>query len=85
MTVCTNDVAGGDLIEHGLPIAVGEACGDVEVLVSEMVELQHERVDLAAVNAWLLAEELDEIGRALSHDGLLRRTAFATYRARFAM
>jgi hypothetical protein len=38
MTVCTNHVAGGDLVEHGLPVAVTEAFGDIEVLALEMIE-----------------------------------------------
>jgi hypothetical protein len=58
MTVCTNHVACGDLVEHRLPVAVGEASGDVEVLVPQMVELEDERVGLAAVDARPLAEEL---------------------------
>jgi hypothetical protein len=65
MTVCTNYVAHGDLIEYGLPVTVGEAAGDVEVLMPEMVELEDERVGLTAVDAGLLAEELDERGGAL--------------------
>jgi hypothetical protein len=34
MTVCTNDVALGDLVEDSLPFAVAEAFGDVEPLAS---------------------------------------------------
>jgi hypothetical protein len=37
MTVCTNDVACGDLVEDRLPVAVADAFGDVEALVSERV------------------------------------------------
>ncbi len=74
MTVCTNHVAGGYLIENGLPVVVAEALGDIEVLVTEMVELEDERVGLSAVNAGPLAEELDEIGGALRDDRL-----FSTY------
>jgi hypothetical protein len=44
MTVCTNDVAFGDLGEDGLPGAVAQALRDVEALLSEMVELEDERV-----------------------------------------
>jgi hypothetical protein len=85
VTVCTNDVAGGDLVEHGLPVAVGKACGDAEVLVPEVVELEDERVAFAAVHAGPLAEELDEIGRAprdqrpFSPDGI-RHVALAMQR-----
>ncbi len=51
MTVCTNDVAGVDLVENRLPATVAQTFGDVEVLVPEVVELEHERVSLAAVDA----------------------------------
>ncbi len=70
MTVCTNHLAHGDLIKHRLPVAVAEAGSDIEVLVPEMVELEDERVGLAAVNARPLAEELDEIGGALRDERL---------------
>jgi hypothetical protein len=73
MTVCTNDVALGDLVEHDLPVAVAEAVGDVEALASEMVELEDQRIGLAAVDAGTLQEELDEIGGALGDDGLLAK------------
>ncbi len=68
MTVCTNDVACGDLVEDRLPVAVADAFGDVETLVSEVVELEDEWIRLAAVNARPLAEEVDEIGGALRYD-----------------
>jgi hypothetical protein len=70
MTVCTNDVAKGDLVEYGLPVTVGQTSGDVEVLLPDMVELQDERVVLAAVDTRLLAEELDEIRSAFGHQRL---------------
>jgi hypothetical protein len=68
MTVCTNHVASGDLVQHGLPVAVAQALGDVEALVPNVVELQDERVALAAVEAWLLAEEGDELSGALDNE-----------------
>jgi hypothetical protein len=34
MTVCTNHVAGGDLVEDGLPGAVAEAFGDADVMAA---------------------------------------------------
>ena len=71
MTVCTNDVALGDLVEHGLPVAVAETVGDVEALVPEVVELEDQWIGLAAVDAGTFAEELDEIGGAFGDDGLL--------------
>ena len=65
MTVCTNDVALGDLVEHGVPVAVAQAFGDVEALVSHVVELEHNRIGLAAVSARPLAEQRHEIGGSL--------------------
>ena len=70
MTVCTNHVACGDLVEHRLPVVVAETPSDVEVLTTEMVELKDERVGLAAVNARPFTEELDEIGGALCDERL---------------
>ncbi len=70
MTVCTNHVAGGDLVEHGPPVAVAQAVGDVEVLAPEMVELEDERVGLATVSARPFTEELEEIGGPLRDEGL---------------
>jgi len=77
MTVCTNHVADGDLVQDGLPVAVAQACGDVEVLGSEMVELEDEWVGLATVSTRPSAEELDQVGGALG-DGRL----FAARRVR---
>jgi hypothetical protein len=68
MTVCTNHVAGVDLIEHSLPATVAKTNGDVEVLVPQMVELEHERIGLATVDAGPLTKEFDEIGGALGDE-----------------
>jgi hypothetical protein len=38
MTVCANLLTLRDLVEHGLPVAVTKTPGDVELLVSEVVE-----------------------------------------------
>jgi hypothetical protein len=51
MTVCTNDLALCHLVEDALPIAVPEPVVDPELLVPQMVELQHDRIPLAAVDA----------------------------------
>ncbi len=59
MTVCTNHVALCDLVENRLPFAVADAFSDVEALVFEMVELEDQRVGLAAVDAGVFAEERD--------------------------
>jgi hypothetical protein len=77
VTVCTNHVARGDLVEDSLPFAIGKALGDAEVLVPEVVELQDERVALAAVNARPGAEQLDEVGGALRD-----QRPFSAYRVR---
>ncbi len=55
MTVCTNDLALCHLVEDALPFAVSKALPDTELLVSEMVELEHDRVGLAAVRTRMLA------------------------------
>ena len=46
-----------------MPVAVAQAFGDVEPLVSEVVELEHERIGLAAVDARPLAKEGHEVVR----------------------
>jgi hypothetical protein len=51
MTVCTNDVTFRNLVDHALPVAVAHALADAEDLVPSVVELEHERVALAAVEA----------------------------------
>jgi len=51
MTVCTNDLALCNLIEHALPVSVLKTLGDAELLVPEMVELEHDRIGIAAVRA----------------------------------
>jgi hypothetical protein len=71
MTVCTNDVALGDLVEDRLPVAVAEALSDAEALIAQMVELEHQRIALAAVDAGVLVEEADEEGDPFANDGLL--------------
>ena len=67
MAVCTNHLALRNHVQHGLPAAVAETPGDVELLVPEMVELEDERVGLAAVDAWSLAQERNEGGHALGN------------------
>jgi hypothetical protein len=71
MTVCTNDVALGDLVEDVLPVAIAHALGDAEALVLDVVELEHKRVALAAINAVPLAEEGHKTRRTLCSEGSL--------------
>jgi hypothetical protein len=70
MAVCTNDVARADLVEDRPPVSIAEALGDVEALLLEMVELEDQRVLLAAVDARALTEELDQICGALGDQRL---------------
>lgn len=56
MTVCTNYLALCNLVEHGLPASAANALRDAELFVAEMVELEDDRVRLAAVRAWVLLE-----------------------------
>jgi hypothetical protein len=60
VTVCTNDFALCNLVEHRLPIAIPDARGDTEDLVAEMVELEHARIGLAAVRARVRGEEIEQ-------------------------
>jgi hypothetical protein len=71
MTVCTNDVALGDLVEDRLPVAVSEALSDAEALIAQMVKLEHQRIALAAVDAGVLVEEADEESNPFANDSLL--------------
>lgn len=71
MTVCTNDVALGHLVENALPRAVSKSLPDAEFLVSEVIELEHDRVALAAVDAWVLTQVGHQILDAFSDQGLL--------------
>jgi hypothetical protein len=65
MAVRTDHRASLDLVEYRLPFVAADAHGDAEALVPDVVELEHQRVGLSAVDARPLAEELDEVGRAL--------------------
>ena len=60
MTVCTNHVALCNLVEDRLPAAITDAFGNVEPLVGKMVELEDQRIGLAAIDARVLAEELEQ-------------------------
>jgi hypothetical protein len=56
MTVCTNDLALCHLVEHRLPTMVPPDRCDAEFLVPQVVELEHDRVGLAAIRAGMLAQ-----------------------------
>ncbi len=55
VTVCTNHLALCHLVEDALPRTVPEAVPDAELLVPKMVELQDDRIGLAAVDAGMLS------------------------------
>jgi hypothetical protein len=59
VAVRTDNLALGDLVEHGLPTVSAQALRDVEVLVPEVIELQYQRIGLPTVCAWLVAEKFD--------------------------
>jgi hypothetical protein len=60
MTVCTNDLALRNLVSEGLPAPVAHPLGDVEFLVSEVVEFKDHGIGLTAVAAWVGLEVVDE-------------------------
>jgi hypothetical protein len=49
-----------------------------------MVELQHQGIRLAAIDARMLAEDLSMAAARFSAIARLRRCTFAMYRSRFA-
>ena len=71
VTVCTDDVALRHLVEHGLPVAVPEALSDAERLRAAVVEFQDHRIGLAAVDARMRPEKVDEVGDALANQRAL--------------
>jgi hypothetical protein len=66
MAVCANHIALRNLGKDRLPAPVTKTRGDVEALIAKVVELEDERIELAAVDATTLAKELDKICGALS-------------------
>jgi len=68
MTVCTNDLALGNLVEHVLPRPILKSLRDREFLVAKMVELEHDRIALPAVDAGMLAQEGDDVVGALGDE-----------------
>jgi hypothetical protein len=68
MAVGANDIALCDLSENGAPAAATDACCDGVLLVAEVIELEYDRIGLAAVRTRMCAEELKEKGRAFGHE-----------------
>ncbi len=71
MTVCTNNVALGHLVKNALPCAVPKPLSDAKFLVPKVIELKHDRVPLAAVDAGVLPQEGHQILDAFSNQSLL--------------
>jgi hypothetical protein len=65
MTVCTNDLALCHLVEDALPLAVSQALPNAELLVAQVIELEHDRIRLSAVQAEMLTQVGDEVGDPL--------------------
>lgn len=71
MTVCTNDVALGHLVEDALPSPVSKPLPDAEFLVSKVIELKDDWIALAAVDAGVLAQVRHQVLDAVGNQGLL--------------
>jgi hypothetical protein len=65
MAVAADDLALLDLEQDVFPRARGERTADRELLVAKMVELEHNRVGLAAVDAGVRGKVCEEIASAL--------------------
>ncbi|MGN6253660.1 MAG: hypothetical protein ACTHO8_01580 [Solirubrobacterales bacterium] len=65
VTVCTNYLALGNLVEHVLPVATLQALRDREPLVPQVVELEDDRIGLSAVDAGMLQQKGDQVLRPL--------------------
>jgi len=57
MTVCTNDLALCNLVEHILPAATLQALRNRELLVPQVVELEDDRVLLPAIDARMFPQK----------------------------
>jgi hypothetical protein len=47
VTVCTNHLAFGDLVEDGLPASIAQIRADAEGLIAHVVKLEDQRIPLA--------------------------------------
>jgi len=65
MAVRADDLAFLDLLDDGLPSVIEEVLADIETLVADVVELEHDGVRLPALDARMRSEVLDEGERAL--------------------
>jgi hypothetical protein len=64
MTVCTNDLALGNLVQKHLPTTVSHAMRDVEQLLTQMIEFEDHGVSLATIAARVHLEELEQVAVA---------------------
>jgi hypothetical protein len=71
VTVCTNDLALCNLVEDALPASIPEALADAELFIAEMVELEDDRVILAAIDARMVTYIGQEILEPLRDQRLL--------------
>ena len=71
MTVCTNDIALSHLVEDALPSAVAKALCDAEFLISKVIELEDDRIALAAVYAGVLSQERHQVLNAFGNQSSL--------------
>jgi hypothetical protein len=71
VTVCTNDVALCNLVEHVLPIAMSNPGCDTELFVPEVVELKDDRIGFAAIGTGVIAEVGHQEDESLFELGLL--------------
>lgn len=71
MTVCTNDVALGHLVEDALPPAVSKPLSDGELLVAKVIELEDDRIALAAADTRVLAQVSHQVLDAFGNQSLL--------------
>jgi hypothetical protein len=71
VTVCTNHLALCHLVKNALPGSVPETGCNAELLVPEVVELENDRIALAAVRAGVLAQIGDQELDPLSNERLL--------------
>ena len=70
MAVRAHDLALRDLVEDGLPAASPQPDRDREVLTADVIELEHKRIALPAVDTRARTEELDQICGALGDEGI---------------
>ena len=67
MAVCTHDIALRDLISERLPAPAAHPGADVELLFTQVIELEDERIVLTAIRARPRTEQLDHVLGALRH------------------